>query len=207
MYGITRATTTLLGGAVAGFLIWLATQFSSHSLGGYWTRVGLVAGAGLVMALSQLLGGWTKWGWPRVSASVFLIAFVPIAIACLWVVLAGQPVSTWLSHHVQSWSGDIGIGGLVSDLTHFIPALAFGGGLAFGFTFDTSGPLVGRRGAVVTDETARPVPVEDRAAADEPITAERTAAASDGGVATTRDAGYATTAPAPEAPPRARPPE
>src|SRR5205085_1996848 len=83
--------------------------------GGYWTRVGLVAGAGLVMALSQLLGGWTKWGWPRISAPVLLFAFVPIAIACLWVVLAGQPTSTWLSHHVQSWSGSIGIGGLVSE--------------------------------------------------------------------------------------------
>ena len=203
MYGLTRATTTLLGGAVAGFLIWLASQFSNDTLGGYWTRVGLVAGAGLVMALSQLLGGWTKWGWPRVSASVFLIAFVPIAIACLWVVLAGQPTSTWLSHHVQSWSGSIGIGGLVSDLIHFIPALAFGGGLVFGFTFDTSGPVVRRSDGVV----AAPVPVEDRVAADEPMTAERTAAATDGGAVTTRDAGYARTAPAPEAPPRARPPE
>jgi len=95
----------------------------------------------------------------------------------------------------------------VSDLTHFIPALAFGGGLAFGLTFDTTGPMVGRRDAVVTGETARPVPVEDRAAADEPMTAERAAAARDGGAARTRDTGYATTAPAPEAPPRARPPE
>src|SRR5205085_10196573 len=105
MYGITRASTTLLGGAVAGFLIWLATQFSNDTLGGYWTRVGLVAGAGLVMALSQLLGGWTKWGWPRISAPVLPFAFVPIAIACLWVVLAGQPPSTLLSDHVHILAG------------------------------------------------------------------------------------------------------
>jgi hypothetical protein len=200
MYHMTRATTTLLAGAIAGFLIWLAAQFSNDTLGGYWTRIGLVAGAGLVMALSQLLGGWTKWGWPRISAPVLLLAFVPIAIVCLWVILAGQPVETWLSRHVASWSGDIGIRGLVSDLVHFIPALAFGGGLVFGFSFDTSGPVV-RRGAVVEGDTARPVPVEDRAAADEPVTAER------GAVPTTRDGDYATTAPAPEAPPRARPPE
>ena len=32
---------------------------------------GIVAGAGLTMALSQLFGGWTKWGWPRISAGVF----------------------------------------------------------------------------------------------------------------------------------------
>ena len=204
MYGITRASTTLLGGAVAGFLIWLATQFSNDTLGGYWTRIGLVAGAGLVMALSQLLGGWTKWGWPRFSVPVLLVAFVPIAIVCLWVILAGQPVETWLSRHVASWSGDIGLRGLVSDLVHFIPVLAFGGGLVFGFAFDTSGPVV-RRGPAVAEPTARPVPVEDRTAADEPLTAERR----DGPVpTTTRDGDYATTsAPAPEAPPRARPPE
>jgi hypothetical protein len=209
MYGLTRATTTLLGAAVAGFLIWLATQFSNDTLGGYWTRIGLVAGAGLVMALSQLLGGWTKWGWPRFSVPVLLVAFVPIAIVCLWVILAGQPVETWLSRHVASWSGDIGIRGLVSDLVHFIPVLAFGGGLVFGFAFDTSGPVV-RRGPAVTDETARrPVPVEDRAAADEPLTAERGTVP-----ATRRDGDYAPTAaprgpvaPPPEAPPRARPPE
>src|SRR5438067_12058151 len=175
MYGMTRATTTLLAAGVAGLLIWIATQVNDHSRGGFWAVYGLIAGAGLVMALSQLLGGWTKWGWPRVSASAFLIAFVPIAIACLWVVLAGQPTSTCLSHHVLSWSGAIGIGGLVSDLTHFIPALAFGGGLAFGFTFDTTGPTVGRRDAVVAGETARPVPVEDRTAADEPTAAARAA--------------------------------
>jgi hypothetical protein len=208
MYGLTRATTTLLGAGVAGFLIWLATQFSNDTLGGYWTRIGLVAGAGLVMALSQLLGGWTKWGWPRISVPVLLVAFVPVAIVCLWVILAGQPVETWLSRHVASWSGDIGIRGLVSDLVHFIPVLAFGGGLVFGFAFDTSGPVV-RRGPAVTDETVRrPVPVEDRAAADEPLTAERGTVPT-----TTRDGDYAPTAPRgpvappPEAPPRARPPE
>jgi hypothetical protein len=208
MYGLTRATTTLLGAAVAGFLIWLAAQFSNDTLGGYWTRIGLVAGAGLVMALSQLLGGWTKWGWPRISVPVLLVAFVPIAIVCLWVILAGQPVETWLSRHVASWSGDIHIRGLVSDLVHFIPALAFGGGLAFGFSFDTSGPVVRRRDAVVAGEAA-PAPVDDRVAADEPVTAERRAVAPTGDrVAATRDGDYATpTAPAPEAPPRARPPE
>src|SRR2546421_360076 len=57
MYGLTRATTTLLAAAVAGFLIWLAGQFSNNHEGGYWAIMGVLAGAGLVMALSQLLGG------------------------------------------------------------------------------------------------------------------------------------------------------
>ena len=204
MYGLTRATTTLLGGAVAGFLIWLASQFSNDSLGGYWTRIGLVAGAGLVMALSQLLGGWTKWGWPRITGPVFLFAFVPIAIACLWVILAGQPVSTWLSSHVLSWSGGIHIRHLVNDFVHFIPALAFAGGLVFGFTFDTSGPVV-RRDAVVEGETVTPVPAD----ADEPMAAERSAVATPADTTVpARDGEYAAAAaPAPEAPPRARPPQ
>ena len=95
MYGLTRATTTLLAAAVAGFLIWLAGQFSNNHEGGYWAIMGVLAGAGLVMALSQLLGGWTKWGWPRLSVAFLLLAFVPIAVASLWVVLtADRPTTT-----------------------------------------------------------------------------------------------------------------
>jgi len=93
MYGLTRATTTLVFSAVAGLLIWLATQISNDHVGGYWARVGLVAGAGFVMALSQLIGGWTKWGVPRLSIAVLFTAFVPVAIVSLWVILAGEPGS------------------------------------------------------------------------------------------------------------------
>ena len=64
-YGPTRAVATLIGVAVAGFLIWIATQISDKTTGGYWAEYGIVAGAGLVLALSQLLGGWTKFGSPR----------------------------------------------------------------------------------------------------------------------------------------------
>src|SRR6266508_1877031 len=90
MYGVTRATTTLLGAGVAGLLIWIATQISNDHIGGYWARIGLVAGAGLVMALSQLLGGWTKWGWPRLSLPVLVIGFVPVAVVSLWIILTGE---------------------------------------------------------------------------------------------------------------------
>ena len=47
-YGPTRALMTLLGVAVAGFLVWLATQISDKSTGGYWAEYGILAGAGLV---------------------------------------------------------------------------------------------------------------------------------------------------------------
>src|SRR5213078_5402486 len=101
---------------------------------------GIIAGAGLVMALSQLLGGWTKWGWPRLSANVLLLAFIPTLIAAGWVVVAHQPHPNWFRNHVLNWSDDIGILGLVRDLTEYVAVLAFGIGLVFGFSFDTSGP-------------------------------------------------------------------
>jgi hypothetical protein len=187
MYGMTRATTTLLAAAVAGFLIWLAGQFSNHHEGGYWAIMGTLAGAGLVMALSQLLGGWTKWGWPRLSISFFLLAFVPVAIVCLWVIVAGEPSNAWLHRHVLSWSSDIHVRGVLNDVMKYIPVFAFGTGLVFGFTFDTTGPVTRRRVADRPAAAPAPAPV-DRAAADEPMAAERrtTAPARDEEYATTR---------------------
>src|SRR5437588_2760715 len=172
MYGLTRATTTLLAAGVAGFLIWLAGRIGSNHVGGYWAIMGLLAGAGLVMALSQLLGGWTKWGWPRLSVSVFLIAFVPVAIVTLWVIFAGEPHHGWFHHHVLAWTRDIHVSGLVTDMLTYIPVLAFGAGLVFGFSFDTTGRVARRPAKAVP--AAAPGPV-DRRATDEPVTAERQA--------------------------------
>jgi len=186
MYGLTRATTTLIAGAAAGLLIWLATQIDDTTVGGFWAVYGLIAGAGLVMALSQLLGGWTKWGWPRLAITFLLTAFVPIAFVSLWIVLAAEPGNGWFHRHVVSWSSDIHIDGLVNDLKTYVAVFAFGIGLVFGYSFDTAGPKVRGRGAVVdrTGETApparrrgllgrrRPVTTNGRAA-DEPLTADR----------------------------------
>jgi hypothetical protein len=187
MYGLTRATTTLIAAGAAGFLIWIATQISNDHVGGYWARIGLVAGAGLLMALSQLLGGWTKWGWPHLSIPVFLTAFVPVAIVSLWVILAGEPGSGWFHNHVMAWTRDIHLSGLVTDFLYYIPVLAFGTGLVFGFSFDTTGPRVrdrdvvaappapaGRRGLFSRGRTTTATPVSSNGpAADEPLTAER----------------------------------
>jgi hypothetical protein len=187
MYGVTRATTTLLGAGAAGLLIWIATQISNDHIGGYWARIGLVAGAGLVMALSQLLGGWTKWGWPRISLPVLLVGFVPVAVVSLWVILAGEPSNGWFHNHVMSWTGDIHVSGLVTDLLYYIPVLAFGSGLVFGYSFDTTGPVVRardrevaaapprRRGLFGRRRAVGPMPTTDTRAADEPLTAEREA--------------------------------
>jgi hypothetical protein len=185
MYGLTRATTTLIAAGVAGLLIWIATQINDKTVGGFWAVYGLIAAAGLVMALSQLLGGWTKWGLPRVAISFFLIAFVPIAVASLWVVLAAEPGHGWFHRHILSWSGDIHIRGLVNDLKEYVSVFAFGIGLAFGYSFDTTGPIARDRGAVAPPTRRRrflpggrrrtaPEYVPDRDA-DTPLTADREA--------------------------------
>jgi drug/metabolite transporter superfamily protein YnfA len=94
---------TLLGAAGAGFLVWLATQVSEDTNGGYWAVYGLIAAAGLVMAFSQILGGWTKWGWPRLSVNVFLLGFLPVLITAGWVLVATQPEANWLRDHVRGY--------------------------------------------------------------------------------------------------------
>jgi hypothetical protein len=180
MYGLTRATTTLIAAAVAGLLIWFASQVNGDTVGGFWAEYGLIAGAGLVMALSQLLGGWTKWGLPRLAATFFLLAFVPIAIVSLWVVLAAEPGNGWFHRHVLSWSGDIHIRGLVDDLKEYVTAFAFGIGLVFGYSFDTTGP---RRAVAAPATTSRrrglfgrrrrDVDADGIPDADEPVTRDR----------------------------------
>ena len=169
MYGLTRGTITLLGAGVAGLLVWLATEVNEGTNGGYWSVYGLLAAAGLTMAFSQILGGWTKWGWPRLSLNVFLLAFVPVLIAAGWVLVGAQPHGNWFRDHVRSWSDDLSIGGVVRDLTQYAAVLGFGVGLVFGFTFDTSGPSAygpfgrRRRAASIPAGGAAPPP---RASAD-----------------------------------------
>lgn len=179
MIGITRGFSTLIGAAVAGFLIWLAAQMGDGSAGEYWATYGLIAAAGLTMALSQILGGWTKWGWPRLSAGVFLLGFLPVLVVGGWVLLAGQPADNF---NTSNWSRDLGVGGVVDDLGAALGAIAFGIGLTFGLTFDTSGPrrevdevhdLRRTPTPVATTTDEDPTRVHDRPASDEPLSADR----------------------------------
>jgi hypothetical protein len=187
MYGLTRGAITLVGVIVAGFLIWFGVDpLSGESVGRgeFWWAVLMCALAGFVIALSQVLGGWTKWGWPRLSAGVFLLGFLPVLVAGGWVLLARQPADFF---NTSNWSRDLGIDGAVGSLGELLAAIAFGVGLVFGLTFDTSGP---RRDVEVEEHAVartRPAPVpvagetdrdHDRVHprdADEPLTAEREA--------------------------------
>jgi hypothetical protein len=124
---------------------------------------------------------------PAISPGVFLIAFVPVAIVCMWVILAGEPHNAWFHRHVMAWTRDIHVSGLVTSMLTYIPVLAFGGGLVFGFTFDTTGPRR-RRGAVAAPATASGAAAPgDGRAADEPVTAERRAQDTTTAPTTTRE--------------------
>lgn len=158
--GVTRGLFTLLGVAAALFLAWLAAEIFSPGEGttDFWIAMGLIAAAGLVLGLSQLFGGWTKWGVPRISSGVFLLGWVPTAIVVGWILLTMQPEGGWQQSRLESWSDSIGVLGFVNNFGDWllaIPALVLG--LVTAFIFDTSGP----RPKIDTVERERRVPDED----------------------------------------------
>jgi hypothetical protein len=167
---VVRGLTTLLGVAAAGFLIWLASQFDLGQTGEYWSAMAILAGAGVCLGLSQLIGGWTKWGAPTISPGVFLLGFLPALIAVGGILVATRPTGTAEGEDVAGWIRDIGLGGLAEDLIVFQGVLAFGLGIVFAFTFDTRGPrtrVVEEREAVVPDEEVHDYRAEDEVVADE----------------------------------------
>jgi hypothetical protein len=160
-----RGLMTALGAGIAGGLVWLASAYvGNESNSDYWLTYGIIAAGGLVLAFSQIAGGWTKGGWPRFSLGTFLLGFVPVAIAVLWIAVGLQPNPNSARNHVLAWSSDIGIGDIVSDFREYIGVLALGLGAVLGFCFDTTGPL--RRDRVRPAEAERDVE-------DEPTMAER----------------------------------
>jgi hypothetical protein len=170
---MTRAAATLLGAAVAGFLIWVATQVGDKSTGGYWATYGIIAGAGVVLGLSQLRG---RGGNPP---AMFLIAFLPVLVVAGWIVLAAQPHGNWFRGHVLAWSSDMHVRHVVKDLAEYVSLFALGIGLVFGVTWEP--PTLRRRRPAVAGAGAAPAtttpttttPAYERAASDEPVAAER----------------------------------
>lgn len=154
---VVRGLFTLLGVAAAGFLVWLATQFELSSTSEYWAAMGILAGAGAALGLSQLLGGWTKWGTPTISPSVLLLGFLPTLVAVGGILVATRPTGTEEGENVAGWIRDVGLGGLAEDLVVFQGVLAFGLGIVFSFIFDTMGP----RTRVLDREVEREVVPDD----------------------------------------------
>lgn len=184
----------LVGAAIAGFLLWLATQLEGTDVAGYWALMGLAAAAGLVLALSQLAGGWTKWGAPRVTGGAFLLGFLPALVVGGWVLLASQPEGAFMQATAADWADQLALSGTLEALSPVLPAVALALGLLFGYTLDTTGSRIVAAPAPAND-TARPLDDGDevyeerhthvderhvgRHPEDEPVTAERdTASAS-----------------------------
>jgi hypothetical protein len=164
--GLVRALFTLLGVGAAGFLVWIAQAITDGPLADtstskFWWAAALLAGAGLVLGLSQLFGGWTKWGWPTLSPTVFLLGFLPTLIVGGWILLAKQPQDGVEEGRFDRWSNDLGVDGLINDLAIFLPVIPLVIGLVLAFSFDTTGP----RRRIVT---------RDRAVSDDDVRESRT---------------------------------
>ncbi len=173
LYDATRGLTTLAAAGIAGLLLWAATRVGQQSDGRYWAELAIVAAAGLVLALSQFVGNWTKGLRVRLSLGTVLFGLLPVLICVGWILLAGQPGNGWEEGRIVSWSGSIGLTGLVHDLALWQGVLAFGFGLVLGLSLDAVPETmiaadVERRPADVVATTA---PV-DRRATDEALTAE-----------------------------------
>jgi hypothetical protein len=189
MYELSRGVSALLGAAVAGFLVWLATQVNGETTGGYWAEYGLLAGAGLVLALALAIGSTTRGIRPAFSPGRFLIAFLPVLVVVGWITIAHQPHGNWFRGHVLNWSGDLSIDGFVSDMGDVLAALSLAVGVVFGFCFDTVpvATVTPPERAVVTHDADEPLAAERRTVDDgepvrEPVAAP--AATPDDGAAT-----------------------
>jgi hypothetical protein len=161
LYDATRGLTIAAAAAAAGVLLWAAAHVGQQTTSRFWEEMGIVAGAGLVLALSQFVGSWSKGLQPRLSPGAFLFGFLPVLVCVGWILMATQPGHGWHEGTLVSWSRDIGIYGLVKTLGLWHGVLAFGFGLTLGLSFDAVP-------ALATDEM-----VLDRAAMDEPTLAER----------------------------------
>jgi hypothetical protein len=164
LYDATRGLTTVAAVGGAGVLLWAATLVGQQTDKRFWAEMAIVAGAGLLLALSQVIGGWTKGLRLRISLGTLVLAFLPMLIVIGWIMMATQPHNGWYQTTFHRWTSDIGMLGLVHDLALWQGVLAFGFGLVLGMSFDTV-PALEPAAAPATQ--ARPV------AANEPVTAER----------------------------------
>ena len=167
LYDASRGLTLAFAAGVVGFALWGAAQVGTQTDGHFWIAMAIVAGAGLVLALTNHVGTWTKGLRLRVSRSTFALAFLPVLVCVGWILLASQPGNGWQEGRIHSWSDSIGILGVVHDVGLWSGVLAFGFGLVLGLSFD------GVPAPMVETEPAD----GGAAAADEPVAAERRDAA------------------------------
>jgi hypothetical protein len=120
-----RTYTLLVGIAAVGALVWVATRIGEQTTWRYWATMGVIAGGGLLFALSQRAA---YGAWSEVTPLGFVLALVVALICGGWIVAAGQPAPNWLRDHILSWSGGMGIRGFVERMSTYASVLAFGFG-------------------------------------------------------------------------------
>src|SRR5581483_9945233 len=96
----------------------------------------------------------------------FLLAFVPVLAAGLWIIIAAQPHTNTFRSHIRTWDSQLGITGAVHSISLWNGVLALGIGLVCGLTMEPGWLLVRRRRAVTP--AATPAAVGGRAA-DKPL--------------------------------------
>jgi hypothetical protein len=161
-----------LAAGIAGLLLYVAAQVGQQSTGRFWEEMGLVAAAGLVLALAPVLGSWTSGLNLRLSRGTLLLGLLPTIVIVGWILLATQPGNGWHEGTFVSWSHDLSLMGIVQPLALWHGVLAFGFGLVLGSSLDAvpAAMPVAVPAAVATT-------TEEPTAADEPLVAEQREAA------------------------------
>jgi hypothetical protein len=173
MYDASRGLTLALAAALAGLGLWGATQVGMQTTGRFWISMAIVAAAGLLIALANHVGTWTKGLRLRLSPGTFVLAFLPTLVVAGWILVATQPGSGWQEGRLDSWSNSIGILGLVHAIGLWHGVLAFGLGLMLGLSLDgvpapeteVAPAYAGPAGTTAGTSAGPP--------ADEPVAAER----------------------------------
>jgi hypothetical protein len=158
LYDASRGLTLAFAGALAGLGLWGASQIGTQTTARFWIAMAVVAAAGLLIALANHVGTWTKGLRLRMSPGTFALAFLPGLVCVGWILTATQPGHGWQEGRVDSWSNSIGIFGVVHSIGLWHGVLAFAFGLMLGLSLD---------GVPAPATEAGP------AAADEPVAAER----------------------------------
>jgi len=172
-YDASRGLTLALAAALAGLGLWGASQIGTQTTNRFWLAMAIVAGAGLVIALANHVGTWTKGLRMRMSPSTFVLAFLPVLVCVGWILISTQPGHGWQEGRVDHWSNSIGILGLVKSIALWHGVLAFGFGLMLGLSFD--GVPAPAPAAADVEQPAYAGPMGSRTpqTADEPVAAER----------------------------------
>ena len=169
MYDASRGLTLALAAALAGLGLWGAAQVGTQTTGHFWITMAVVGGAGLLIALANHVGTWTKGLRLRMSPGTFALAFLPVLVCVGWILIASQPGHGWQEGRLDSWSSSIGILGVVHSIGLWHGVLAFGFGLMLGLSLDgVPAPTTEAEPAYAGPAGATTAP-----AADEPVTAER----------------------------------